>query len=180
MLLLLKVISTLKYENEIISRTQLIDDNVGDTLIELHDKVSPTDGIPLDDPIMYRELVGCLVYLIVTRPDIAYAVHVVISQFVSAPIYTHWVALLRILRYFRGTIFQCLSLPSTSDLTQHAYVDTNWVGDLSDYKPTSGFCVFLGNSLISSKSKKQYVIAHSTAETEYHAMAHDIAKVVWL
>ena len=81
-----------KYANEIISRAQLTYDKVVDTLIELHDKFFPLDG-----PTVYRELVGCLVYLIVTRPDIAYGVHVV-SQFVFAPRSTHWVALLLILQ----------------------------------------------------------------------------------
>ena len=124
-------------------------------------------------------LVGCLVYLTVTRPDIAYAVHI-ISQFVSAPRTTHWAALLRILRYVRGTLHQCLLLSSTSSLTLHAYADADWAGDISDRKSTSGLCVFLGDSLISWRSKKQSVVARSTAEAEYRAMAHATSEIVWL
>jgi hypothetical protein len=168
-----------KYATDILHRAQLTDDKVVDTPIELHAKFSPSDGVPLADPTEYRELVGCLVYLTVTRPDISYAVHV-ISQFVCAPRSTHWAALLRILRYVRGTMFQCLHLSSSSALTLMAYADADWAGDPSDRKSTSGYCVFLGDSLISWKSKKQSVIARSTAEAEYRAMAHATSEVVWL
>ena len=65
----------------------LTDDKVVDTPIELHAKFFPTNGIHLDTPTVYRALVGCLVYLTITRPDIVYAVHAV-SQFVS-PRSTH-------------------------------------------------------------------------------------------
>jgi hypothetical protein len=168
-----------KYVTDILHRAQLTDDKRVDTPIELHAKFSASDGVPLDDPTTYRELVGCLVYLTVTRPDISYAVHV-ISQFVCAPRSTHWAALLRILRYIRGTMFQCLHLSSSSDLTLRAYADADWAGDPSDRKSTSGYCVFLGDSLVSWKSKKQSVIARSTAEAEYRAMAHATSEVVWL
>ncbi|XP_028065976.1 uncharacterized protein LOC114268945 [Camellia sinensis] len=72
------------------------------------------------DPTLYRELVVCLVYLMVTRPDLAYVVHVV-SQFVSAPRSTQWAALIQILRYLRGTTFQGLLLSSTSSLDLVTY-----------------------------------------------------------
>ena len=90
---------------------------------------------------MYRELVGCLIYLTVTCPDIVYAVHIV-SQFVSTPRTTHWVALLRILRYARDTIFQSLLLSSTSSLTLHAYADGDWARDSTDRKFTMVFVFF--------------------------------------
>ncbi|XP_028089323.1 uncharacterized protein LOC114289756, partial [Camellia sinensis] len=61
-----------------------------------------------------------------------------------------------------------------------AYVDFDWASDVTDRKSTSGFYMFLGASLISWKSKKQTVVAHSTAETKYRAMAHATAEVVWL
>jgi hypothetical protein len=168
-----------KYASDILHRAHLTDTKTVDTPLELHAKFSASDGIPLEDPTEYRELVGCLVYLTVTRPDIAYAVHI-ISQFVSAPRSTHWAALLRILRYVRSTLHQCLLISSTSSLTLHAYADADWAGDITDRKSTSGLCVFLGDSLISWRSKKQSVVARSTAEAEYRAMAHATSEIVWL
>ena len=173
------LLSQTKYATDVLHRARFTDNKTVDTPLELHVKFSASDGVPLDDPTEYRELVGCLVYLTVTRPDIAYAVHIV-SQFVSAPRTTHWAAVLRILRYLRGTLHQCLVLSSTSNLTLRAYADADWAGDVSDRKSTSGFCVFLGDSLISWKSKKQSVVARSTAEAEYRAMAHATAEIVWL
>ncbi|GMP43055.1 hypothetical protein CsSME_00012568 [Camellia sinensis var. sinensis] len=172
-------LSQAKYANEVIHRAGLTDIKVSDTPIELNVKLNSIDGVPLDDPTLYRELVGCLVYLTVTRPDFAYVVHVV-SQFVSVPRSTHWAALVRVLRYLRGTIFQGLLLSSTSSLDLVAYADSDWAGDVTDRKSTSGFCMFLGDSLIPWKSKKQSVVARSTTEAEYRAMAHATAEIVWL
>ena len=84
------------------------------------------------------------------------------------------------MRYVRGTLHQSLLLSSTSSLILRAYADADWAGDISDRKSTSGFCVFLGDSLVSWKSKKQSVVARSTAEAEYRAMAHATSEIVWL
>ncbi|KAF5955239.1 hypothetical protein HYC85_008095 [Camellia sinensis] len=94
-------LSKAKYASEVIHRADLTNTKVSDTPIELNVKLNSTDGVPLDDPTFYCELVSCLVYLTVTRPDLAYVVHVV-SEFVSASRSTHWAALVRILRYLRG------------------------------------------------------------------------------
>ncbi|XP_028126814.1 uncharacterized protein LOC114323412 [Camellia sinensis] len=112
--------------------------------VELH----TVDDVSLDDPTLYRELVGCLVYMTVIRPDLAYAVHVV-SQFVSTPCSTHWTALVQILCYFHSTIFQGLLLSFTSSLELVAYDDADWAGDVTNRKFIFGFGMFLGNSLIS-------------------------------
>ena len=80
------------------------------------------------DPILYRTIVGSLIYLTITRPDIAYAVHVV-SQFVASPTIVHWAAVLRILRYLRDTVFQSLLLSSTSSLKLRAYSDADHGSD---------------------------------------------------
>jgi hypothetical protein len=90
--------------------------------MDLHLSLRPTNGTPLENPSRYRHLVGSLVYLTVTRLDIAHAVHI-LSQFVSAPTSVHYGHLLRVLRYLRGTKTQCLFYDSTSPLQLHAYSD---------------------------------------------------------
>ena len=65
---------------------------------------SSSNGLSLTDPTLYHTIVGSLVYLTITRPDIAYIVHV-ISQFVASPTIVHWTTVLRILQYLRGTVF---------------------------------------------------------------------------
>ncbi|KAG8388057.1 hypothetical protein BUALT_Bualt02G0085600 [Buddleja alternifolia] len=126
----------------------ITDEKVADTPLELNAKLQPTDGIPLPDPTLYQQIVGCLVYLTVTRPDIMYVVHIV-SQFISAPRSIHWAAVVRILRYLRRTVFQGLLLSSSSDVNLSAYCDSDWAGDVVDRRSTSGFCIFLGDSLLS-------------------------------
>ncbi|KAK1686718.1 hypothetical protein QYE76_047566 [Lolium multiflorum] len=102
-------ISQEKYIQDLLARAALGDERT-DTPMELNVKLRPTNGDPLPDPTRYRHLVGSLVYLVVTRPDISYPVHI-LSQFVSAPTTVHYSHLLRVLRYLRGTITRRLSFP---------------------------------------------------------------------
>ena len=124
----------------------------------------------MPDPTLYRTIVGSLVYLTITRPNIAHAVHVV-SQFVTSPTTVHWAAVHRILRYLRGTRFQSLLLSSSSSLELRAYSDADWASDPTDQRSVTEFCIFLGDFLISWNSKKQAVVAVSSTEAEYRAMA---------
>ena len=147
--------------------------------MELNVHLRATDGDPLPDPTRYRHLVGSLVYLAVTRPDISYPVHI-LSQFVSAPTSVHYSHLLRVLRYLRGTISHRLFFPSSSSLQLQAYSDATWASDPSDRRSLSAYCVFLGGSLIAWKTKKQIAVSRSSAEAELRAMALLTAEVTWL
>ena len=89
-------ITQAKYASELLSRAGLTDSKTIDTPVEFNAHLTPSGGKPLSNPSLYRRLVGSLVYLIVTRPDISYAVHQV-SQYLSAPRSTHYAAVLRIL-----------------------------------------------------------------------------------
>ena len=99
--------------------------------MELHLQLQPNEGVPLTDPTRYRHLVGSLVYLTITRPDVAYVVHV-LSQFVSAPTSVHYAHLLCVLRYLRATPSRGLFFSSSSSLQLCAYSDATWASDPSD------------------------------------------------
>jgi hypothetical protein len=90
-------LSQTKYTSDLLSRASLTDTKVVSTPLEMNARLTPLDGTPLSDATLYRQLVGSLVYLTVTLPDIAYAVHLV-SQFLAAPHSTHYAAVLHILR----------------------------------------------------------------------------------
>jgi len=120
-----------------------------------------------------------LVYLTITRPDIAY-VNYVVSKFVVSPTSVHWAAILCILRYLYGTVFQSLLFPFTYSLELHAYFDVDHDNDLTDRRYVTGFYIFLGNFFISCKSKKQSIISQSSTEVEYCAMTSTTKKIVWL
>jgi hypothetical protein len=115
--------------------------------MELNVQLHASDGDPLPDLACYRYLVGSLVYLAVSRPDISYPVHI-LSQFVSAPTTFHYSHLLRVLRYLRGTITRHLFFPRSSSLQLQAYSDATWASDPMDRRSLSAYCVFLGGSLI--------------------------------
>jgi len=95
-------LSQSKYIQDLLNRSGLSDTRTVVTPMDLHLTLRPTDGTPLEDPSRYRHIVGSLVYLTITRPDIAHAVHI-LSQFVSAPTCVHYGHLLRVMRYLRGT-----------------------------------------------------------------------------
>ena len=114
-----------------------------------------------------------------TSPDICYSVHK-LSQFLSSPKVPHLQAAYRIIKYLKKTPGQGLFLSADSSIQLKAYCDVDWAACIDTRRSISGFCVFLGDSLISWKCKKQQVVSRSSAESEYRAMATVTGEVVWL
>ncbi|KAK3030681.1 hypothetical protein RJ639_035885 [Escallonia herrerae] len=142
-------------------------------------KLTPTDGILLSDPTKYRRLVGRLIYLTVTRPDIVYSVRT-LSQFMHEPRKPHWNAAIRIVKYIKGNPGQGLLFPFTNNLVLKAFCDSDWGGCRTTRRSVTEYCIFLGNSLVSWKSKKQANVSRSSAEAEYQAMANTCLELTWL
>lgn len=117
-------LSQAKYISDILSRAGLTNCKTTSTLLETNLKLAHLDDTPLSDDTLYRQLVGSLVYLTVTRLDIAYDIHQV-TKFMSAPRSAHYADVLRILRYLKGVMFHGLHFSSTSSLKLQAYFDVD-------------------------------------------------------
>ncbi|XP_019435853.1 PREDICTED: uncharacterized protein LOC109342297 [Lupinus angustifolius] len=159
-----------KYALDILVDTSFLTSRPTPTPIVNTTKLHQDTSTPHSDPATYRRLVGKLLYLTNTRLDINYVVQQ-LSQFMVQPSITHHQALTRVLRYIKGSLRQGLLYSSTSPLQLKAFSDSNWATCLDSRKSITGSCVFLGNSLVSWKSKKQTTISHSSSVAEYRALA---------
>nr|GEZ33881.1 putative ribonuclease H-like domain-containing protein [Tanacetum cinerariifolium] len=126
----------------------------------------------------YQRMVGRLIYLSHTRPDIAHAVGVV-SQFMRQPQKVHMKAVLRIIRYLKGTAGHGVLFKQNGHLETQLYTDADWVGDKGDQRSTSGYFT-VGGNLVTWRSKKQKVVALLSAEAEFRGIARGITKVLWI
>lgn len=147
--------------------------------LDSHLKLTPDKGDALPDPHPYQKLLGKLIYLTVTRPDLSYLVHI-LAQFMHKPTTVHMQVAKRLLRYLVGNPGQGVLLASTSAAQLTAYCDSDWASCPHSRKSTTGYCILLGSSPISWKTKKQTVVARSTAEAEYRALALTSCEVTWL
>jgi hypothetical protein len=127
----------------------------------------------------YQQIVGKLIYLTITRPDITFAVSLV-SGYMHAPTVQHLGMVKRILRYLKGTIGRGIVMTRNGHNNIMGYVDSDWAGNSLDRRSTTGYCMFIGGNLVSWKSKKQSVVTRSNAEAEYRAMASTAYELIWL
>ena len=171
------VISQRKYTLDILVDTGMLDCKPVDTPMDLNVKLVPRQREPLQELGRCRRLVGRLNYLSISRPYISFPMSVV-SQFLQSPFDGHWDAAVRILCYVKGTPGQGVLYGNRGHTQIVGYNDADWVDSLTDRHSTSGYCVFIGGNLICWKSKKQDVVARSSTEVEYRAMA--TCELIWL
>ncbi|XP_043721119.1 uncharacterized mitochondrial protein AtMg00810-like [Telopea speciosissima] len=150
-----------------------------DTPMEQNLKLSNDTGDLLADSSSYCRLVGRLIYLMVTRPDIIHTVNI-LSQFMHQPQHHHLDAAHCLLRYLKTNPRQGLHYRSDSTLDLYVNCDSNWANCPMTRRSTIGYCVLLSSSLISWKTKKQHTISQSSAEAKYRAMAVATCELIWL
>lgn len=136
------------------------------------------DQAPMDKG-RYQRLVGKLIYLSHTRPDIAYVVNVV-SQFMHNPSEDYMDVVIRMLRYLKASPGKGPMFSKYSHLEINGYTDADWAGSISDRKSTSGYFMFVGENLVTWRSKKQKVVALSSAEAEFRGMAKELCELLWI
>jgi hypothetical protein len=133
----------------------------------------------LIDATLYRQIIGSLMYLTNTKPDICFSVNT-LSQFLVEARRVHLVATKHVMRYLKGTIDYGLSYDGDHNFTLSGYTDSDWARSVADRKSTSGCCFSLGSAMISWQSRKQSSIALSTAEAEYIAACSASCEAIWL
>ncbi|GJZ41098.1 putative ribonuclease H-like domain-containing protein, partial [Tanacetum coccineum] len=140
--------------------------------------VKDEDGVEVDVH-EYRSMIGSLMYLTASRPDIMFAV-CACARFQVTPKASHLHAVKRIFRYLKHQPKLGLWYPRDSPFELEAFSDSDYAGASLDRKSTTGGCQFLGRRLISWQCKKQTIVANSTTEAEYVAAAHCCGQVLWI
>lgn len=114
-------------------------------LKKLHDAATRSDPVV---PTQFRQLIGYLLYLVHTIPDICYDVSA-LSQFMSSLKHIHWIVVKHVLRYLRGTLYYGVQYTSGGGVMLHGFSDFDWAGSAQDRKSTFGFCFSLGSAMAS-------------------------------
>jgi hypothetical protein len=173
------LLSQQRYISDLLHRTKMTHAKPVHSPMSSSTSLSKFRGPSFSDKTLYRSIVGALQYLSFTRPDIAFAVNKV-AQFMHDPRNDHWSAVKRILRYLKHSITYGLFISKCSSMHLSAFSDADWAGCPDDRKSTSGYCIYLGNNLISWSSKKQPTVSRSSTESEYKALANASAELLWV
>lgn len=184
------ILSQRKYINELLVRANLSHATPVPSPCTTNANLSLGDSAPFHDPVKYRQMVGALQYVTLSRPDITFAVNKV-CQFMHSPTTNHWSAVKRILRYLQGTASHGLLISRSSPSVLHAYTDAafnslsafsdaDWAGCPDDRRSTGGYAIYLGSNLVSWSARKQKTVSRSSTESEYKALADTVAELTWL
>ena len=157
------ILSQEKFTKELLVDSGITQFKTVATPLPLNLKLSSDDSPRYSDPELYRSLVGKLNFLTNTRPDLAYSVQT-LSQFMHHPTISHHQALQHTLHYVHSTAGQGIMLKAGTQLTLHAYSDSDWGACLQTRRSVTGYLLLLGSSPISWKSKKQSTVSKSSSE----------------
>ncbi|XP_071700603.1 uncharacterized mitochondrial protein AtMg00810-like [Rutidosis leptorrhynchoides] len=175
-------LSQIKYCLELLNDYGLLGSKPIGTPIEcnvnINSEPSEKDSL-LTNVTEYQKLVGRLIYLTLTRPDISFDVQV-LSQYMHAPLKSHLNLAFRTLSYLKNAPGRGINLVKGNNFSLHAFCDSDWAKCKLNRKSVTGYLVYFCNSLVSWKSKKQTTVARSSAEAEYRAMATVSCEVIWI
>ncbi|GJT02094.1 retrovirus-related pol polyprotein from transposon TNT 1-94 [Tanacetum coccineum] len=168
-----------KYANEILKKFDLHKSDPVDTpMVERTKLDEDLSGIPVDQT-QYRSMIGSLMYLTASRPDLVFAV-CMCARYQSKPTKKHLEAVKRVFRYLQGSINMGLWYPKDTAMALTAYADADHAGCQDTRRSTSGSAQFLGDKLVSWSSKKQTSTSISSIEAEYITMSGYCAQILWM
>ena len=168
-----------KYIADILKKFDMSNCQAISTPMEARCKIhADLTGKPFDQKT-YRSMIGSLMYLTSSRPDIMFAT-CMCARYQANPMESHYQAVKRIFRYLKGSMDLGLWYPKDTGFELTAFSDADHAGCKLDRKSTSGTVQFLGDKLVSWSSKKQNCVSTSTAEAEYVAAASCCSQVIWM
>ena len=168
-----------KFAREVLERFEMDLSNGVSSPIVPGTKVSKKGGGAVLDVTLYKQMIGSLMYLTVTRPDLTFAVGLA-SRFMENPTEAHFQVVKRILRYVRSTVEFGVMYKRGGDNELEVYTDSDYAGDLDDRRSTSGFVFLIAGGAVSWSSKKQPIVALSTTEAEYIAAVSCATQAIWI
>ncbi|XP_015168884.1 uncharacterized mitochondrial protein AtMg00810-like [Solanum tuberosum] len=154
-----------------------MDVNVKLTFRQYDDQTSKNQDESLTDQASYEKLIGKLLYLNMTRPNISYNVQT-LSQFLHQPKKSHMDVALRVVKYIKGQPGQGILLSSKCGTEIIAYCDADWAACPLTRKSVTGYVIKLGESVVSWKAKKQTIVSRSSDEAEYRSLASTVVELV--
>ncbi|XP_050908766.1 secreted RxLR effector protein 161-like [Lathyrus oleraceus] len=150
-----------------------------DISLVVNEKLKKENGGRLVDASIYRSLVGSLFYLTTSRPDLMFAASL-FSRFMSKPIHLHLGEAKRVIRYVMGTMEHEIRFEKNSKHEAKGYCDSDLAESVDDMKSTSDYIFNLGLGVISWCSKKQDIVAQSSAEAKYLVADLTTQQSLWL
>ena len=171
-------INQAKYDRNLVKRFGLDKVAYDRTPMAANAKLTNDPSSESVDVTLYRSMIGCLLYLTPSHPDIAFSVGVC-SRFQSNPKVSHLNAVKIIIKYVSGTCDYGLFHSKESNLSL-AGSDSNWAGNADNRKSTTGGCFYVGANLVIWMSKKQNSISLSTAKAEYITAGSCCSQLLWM
>ena len=172
-------VSQRKYILDLLKETGMLGCKPMDTPMDPLKKIGEQKESTPVDTGRYQRLVGKLIYLSHSRSDIAFAVSVV-SQYMHAPCEEHVKTVYRILNYLKGSLGKGLYFRKNETRSIEGFTNANWARSIDNRRSTSGYCTFVWGNLVTWRSKKQTVVARSSTEVEFCAIAHGMCELLWL